>query len=94
MAESEDPTEMQPQPGLEARLFPGPVQLGDFVREGWRRLSGKEGEKGLQPEIIRSDDFYLTPAFQTGTTIPLQSTFACYVLYTVKVKVIRRIGNL
>jgi hypothetical protein len=79
VVQSEDPTEMQHQPGLEAHLFPSPVQLLDFVREGWRRLSGKEGEKGLQPEIIRSDDFYLTPAFQTGTTILSPSTFECYI---------------
>jgi hypothetical protein len=72
VAQTEDTSEMQQhQPGLEAHLFPSPVQLLDFVREGWRRLSGKEGEQGLQPEIIRSDDFYLTPAFQTGTTILL-----------------------
>ncbi len=85
MAQSEDTTDTQQQPGLEARLFPSPVQLLDFVREGWRRLNGKEGEKGLQPEIIRSDDFYLTPAFQTGNTILLP--FACYILYTIKLKV-------
>ncbi len=78
MAQSEDTNEIKHQPGLEAHLFPSPVQLLHFVREGWRRLSGKDGEKGLQPEIIRSDDFYLTPAFQTGT-VPV--TIDLWILY-------------
>jgi hypothetical protein len=87
MAQSEDPTEMQPQPGLEARLFSSPVQLVDFVREGWTRLSGKEGEKGLQPEIIRSDDFFLNPAFQTGTTILLPSILAVVGIHDILVRI-------
>ncbi len=88
MAQTEDTSEMQQnQPGLEAQLFPSPVQLVDFVREGWRRLSGKEGEKGLQPEIIRSDDFYLTPAFQTGTTILLPSILAVLGIHGIFVRI-------
>ena len=55
---------------LEARLYAGPVELLDFVREGFRRLSkksssSKEEEKdGARPEIIQSDNFFITPSLE------------------------------
>ena len=66
---------------LEARLYAGPVELLDFVREGFRRLSkksssSKEEEKdGARPEIIQSDNFFITPSLESGTAQQIQQYF-------------------
>ena len=63
---------------LEARLYAGPVELLDFVREGFRRLnkkssSSEEEEKdGARPEIIQSDNFFITPSLESGTAQQIQ----------------------
>jgi len=73
VAQSTGASESQPQPGLAAHLYPANLQLADFVREGWRRMKGEgELEKGLEHEIIESDNFYLTPAFQPGKAFLLK----------------------
>ena len=63
---------------LEARLYAGPVELLDFVRKGFRRLnkkssSSEEEEKdGARPEIIQSDNFFITPSLESGTAQQIQ----------------------
>jgi hypothetical protein len=53
---------------LVAHLYGGPVQLVEFVREGWRRLNTTQP---ADHEIIQSDNFYLTPHLDPGTTATL-----------------------
>ena len=81
----------QPE-SLEARLYPGPVQLVDFVREGWRRLDTKnlkvekenQEEVENQEELLHSDNFFLTPALEPGWKLGFNNLILCPIILSQK----------